>query len=807
MKKQQREKRRLFAADSTAEENAAPLAAPLSAGPNEEAERSSLSRTPRSLNAAFPIVGIGASAGGLEALERLLRYVPPASGLAFVIVQHLDPSHEDLMVEILQRATGIPVLRIADRMRVEPNHIYVIPPNRDLSILHGVLHLFEPAAPRGSRLPIDFFLRSLADDRRHASIAIILSGMGSDGTLGLRAIKEKAGAVFVQDPATAKYDSMPRSAIDSGLADVVAPAEELADRILAYLRHVSLFPGEPEPIEREHEKSGLEKVLFLLRAYTGQDFSLYKKSTIYRRIERRKGLHQLASISDYVRCLRENPSETELLFKELLIGVTSFFRDPPVWDQLRDEAIPALLASRPGGGTLRAWVSGCSTGEEAYSLAIVFREALEKARCAGRFSLQIFATDLDKDAVEKARAGFYPANITADVDEKRLRRDFSPEEQGFRICKEIRAMVIFAPQNVIMDPPFTRLDLVSCRNLLIYFESELQKKILRLFHYSLNPGGLLVLGSSETIGQATELFAPLPGKTRLFKRLGGGQQFATANLPSVFAQPKTLLADSLQRTRTFAPTSNLQALVEELLLRCFAPAAVLTTDNGDILYFSGKTGAYLEPAAGKANLNVFAMAREGLCGALSEAFAKAVREKTTITLSNLRVGSAKGESTTDVSVHFLCAPEGLRGTVLIVFAAAALTLPTPKGKKEGMEYADAQVAALTDALKQSREEIQNAREEMQSSQEELKSANEELQSTNEELQSTNEELTTSKEEIQSMNEELQTVNHELQAKVDELSRSGDDMKNLLNGTDIATLFLDLDLKVRRFTTRVRKSIV
>ncbi len=408
--------------------------------------------------ANFPIVGIGCSAGGLEALEQFLRGVPAASGLAFVVVQHLDPTRNGLMVELLQRTTPLPVRQITDRMTVEPDHVYVIPPNRDLSILHGELHLMEPATPRGLRLPIDHFLRSLAADRHEHSIGVILSGMGSDGTLGLRAIKEKAGAVFVQSLASSKFDGMPRSAIDAGLADVVAPAEDLAAKIVAYLEHVPLLVARPEVDLADSDRSGLGKVLLLLRAQTGHDFSLYKKSTLYRRIERRMGLHQLDKISDYVRFLRDNPQEARLLFKELLIGVTSFFRDPPVWEQIRDDILPSLMAARPGGGTLRAWVPACSTGEEAYSLAIVFREAVEQAQPAAYWSLQVFGTDLDPDAIDQARGAAYPTNIAADVTEPRLKRFFVQEERGYRIAKEIREMVIFAPQNLVMDPPFTHSD-------------------------------------------------------------------------------------------------------------------------------------------------------------------------------------------------------------------------------------------------------------------------------------------------------------------------------------------------------------
>ncbi|KIH76986.1 two-component system, chemotaxis family, CheB/CheR fusion protein [Geoalkalibacter ferrihydriticus] len=749
----------------------------------------------------FAIVGIGASAGGLEALEKFLRQVPQNSGLAFVIIQHLDPTHKCMMPELLQRETAMKVFEVRDRMRVKPNCVYVIPPNKDMSILHGVLHLFEPTTARGLRLPIDFFLRSLAEDLQEGSIGVILSGMGSDGTLGLKAIKEKAGVVLVQEPASAKFDSMPRSAIAAGLADLVAPAEELPAKILEYLHLDQVLARSETPLE-EKDQSALEKVVILLRTKTGQDFSLYKKSTVYRRIERRMIIHQISKIADYVRYLEKNPQEVKLLFKELLIGVTNFFRDPPAWELLQSKAIPALLKEHPAGGTLRAWSVGCSSGEEAYSLAIAFTEAIEQLKPEADYTLQIFATDLDQDAIDKARLGYYPNNIAADLSDERLRRFFIQEENGYRIGKKIRAMVTFATQNVIMDPPFTKLDILTCRNLLIYLMPELQKKILPLFHYSLKPGGLLFLGNAETVSACPELFTPLNLKFRLFQRresvLPLGQiYFPASSVPSA--------PENAKESTKVKPASNLQALADELLLQHFSPPAVLVNNKGDILYISGRTGKYLEPAAGKANWNIFAMAREGLRFELGISFHKVLRQKEAIILKNIKVGTNGGSQTLDVTLKTIEEPEALQGMVMIVFH----DVPEPPSKKlrgraAGPAAANARVVELEQETQKLREELHTTREEMHSSQEELKSTNEELQSTNEELQSTNEELTTSKEEMQSMNEELQTVNAEQQSKMDELTRTEDDLRNLLNSTEIITVFLDKELHVRRFTEGAKK---
>ncbi|MHB0856797.1 MAG: chemotaxis protein CheB [Anaerolineae bacterium] len=752
-----------------------------------------------------PVVGIGSSAGGLEALQAFLRNTPLDSGLAFVIVQHMDPTHKGAMVELLQRSTAMPVVEVTDNLVVQPNHVYVIPPNADLSILQGVLHVLPPVAPRGLRLPIDSFFRALALDRGDQSIGVILSGMGSDGTLGLRAIKEKAGMSFVQAPASAKFDGMPRSAIDAGLADVVAPVEELPDKIIAYRKHVFGQEARLESAAESRRQSDLDKIHILLRAQTGHDFSQYKVSTINRRIERRMGLHLIDKMSHYVRFLRENPKEIDLLFGELLIGVTNFFRDPEVWKRLEEEALPSLLAAFESGGTLRAWAPGCSTGEEAYSLGMVLLEALEKAQPARHVQVQIFATDLDQHAIEKARSGIYPDNIVADVSEERLQRFFVHDETGYRVRSELRERVVFAAHNLVMDPPFSRVDIVVCRNVLIYLNAELQQKLIRLFHRSLKSGGILFLGSSETVGRS-DLFAPVDGKVRLYRRLESTLTPEPTDLPAVFPALKS--APELRTAPATAERAQqmMQMLVEQTLLQNHCPAAVLVNETGDILYISGRTGRYLEPTAGKANWNVFAMAREGLNHALHRAFDQVRRQRESVTLERVMVKTNGGVHAVDVTVRPFVDPGAMAGVLLIVLKDVASPFADEQEQDDIPHEGGGSVVQVEVELKRALEDLRATREEMQASQEELRSINEEWQSNNEELQSTNEELTSSKEEMQSMNEELQTLNSELKAKVDELSRVNNDLRNLLDSTQVAVLFLDDDLQVRRFTSQTAEII-
>lgn len=750
--------------------------------------------------ALFPVLGIGASAGGLEALEQFLKNVPEISGIAYVVVQHLDPTQKGMLPELLQRNTRMKVFQVSDGMLVRPNCVYVIPPNKSMSILHGKLQLFPPQETRGLRLPVDFFLRSLAEDQKDLSIGLILSGMGSDGSTGIRAIKESNGIVMVQDPASAKYDSMPNNAIESVLVDIVAPPHELYAKLSGFLKHIPLIKTNLD-IETK-DQSALEKIIYLLRTFTGNDFSLYKKSTMYRRIERRMGVHKIGKIAAYVDLLQQNPREGDILFKELMIGVTSFFRDSKVWEKLTNTLITNFMDRKSGNKTLRAWVPGCSTGEEAYSLAIIFKEALAKINPSPNISLQIFASDLDHDAVELARKGMFHENIAADVSPERLARYFVKTDEGFRVVSEIREMVVFAQHNLIMHPPFINIDILSCRNLLIYLETELQKKILGLFYYSLNTNGLLVLGSSETLGAIHTHFDSIDSKLKIFKRAHNAVSPDLTNFPSAYSRKRPAITE---KSPPVIPTPNIQTLAEQLLLQQFSPPGVLVNQNGDIIFISGRTGKYLEPAAGKANMNIFPMLREGLRHEFQVGFHQATTQKSSVVLHNLKVGTNGNTQTLNINIQYIDKPDPLKETLMVIFRDIPdVPKVKPHSKTDGKPSNSSREKDLEKELRYAREEKQSTLEEMQTSQEELRSTNEELQSANEELQSANEELTSSKEEMQSLNEELQTLNAELLAKVEDFARVDNDMKNLLNSTDIATLFLDKELNIRRYTNQATK---
>ncbi|MEO8857301.1 MAG: chemotaxis protein CheB, partial [Burkholderiaceae bacterium] len=755
------------------------------------------------------MVGIGASAGGLEAFEQFFARVPVKSGLAYIVVQHLDPTQKAMLAELLQRVTSLSVREAGEQMRVEADHVYVIPPNAELSLVQGMLHVMPPTEPRGMRLPVNVLFSSLARDQGASAIGVVLSGMGSDGTLGLQALKAVGGLTVVQEPSSAQFDSMPRSAIAAGCADIVALPADMPDRILACVAWVgpsnSPIPDAPMPSGGSVDPPAdtIESIFSLLRRRTRHDFSLYKPSTLNRRIERRMAIHGLAAVAEYVRFLRQNPQEIDLLFKELLIGVTSFFRDPAVWQYMLHTALPALLARRGRETTLRAWVAGCSTGEEAYTLAIVFSEVVQRLPEHHACKLQIFASDLSPDAIATARAGSYPATIGASMQPEVVARFFTPQGDALVVSKPIRDMVLFARHDVVLDPPFTRLDILSCRNLLIYFDDTLQRRLLPLFHYSLRPGGLLLLGSSETVGSFSKLFETVDSKLRLYLR----RKISSAAGPELLLKSfPPLLKLTKDTPMPLSPNAvpgddSLQAAADQVLLQVHAPPAVVVNAAGDIVYISGRTGKYLEPAAGRANWNFHAMVRENLREPVASALRQAVTTGAVVQARGLQLVAAGGVLGVDVTVQPLHEPVALQGTVMIVFRDVAV--PLRGGRRTVASAAEASHVA---EVQQCRDEIQSLREENRASREELQSANEELQSTNEELQSANEELTTSKEEMQSMNEELQTVNAEMQSKLDDLNLAQSDLKNLLNSTEIAMLFLDQNLNVRRFTDRAAKII-
>ncbi len=743
----------------------------------------------------FVIVGIGTSAGGLEALELFFQNMPANTNMAFVVIQHLDPTHDDMLAELLQRATPLQVMQATDRILIKPNCIYVIPPNKSMSLVHNALHLSDRIESHGIPLPIDIFFLSLAETQLNKSIGIVLSGMGSDGSLGLKAIKEKNGIVLVQDPATAKFNGMPQSAIQTVVADIVAPAEELASKLIELLK---VIPSSEIDMEKDPKsKSNLDKIILLLRQHTGHDFSLYKKNTLFRRIERRKGVHQLDKIQDYVQFLLENPKEIEILFNELLIGVTSFFRDSAVWEKLQENILPELIEQLPTGHVLRAWVPACSTGEEAYSLAMIFFETIEKIKKQKNVALQIFATDIDADAIDKARKGIFHSSIVTSVSTKRLERFFTREAENYRINSFVREMIVFAPQSVIKDPPFTKLDLLLCRNMLIYIEPELQNKLLALFNYSLNLNGILLLGSAETIGSHIDGFKTLDARLKFFKRNKIPKHIDLIDFPSSFSH---ITKVPIENKPSMKVEDNIQTQADRILLQRFAPASVVVNSKGDIVYITGRIGKYLEPVAGKANWSIYVMAKEGLRQELPAALRKALKSDEPIKLNYIKIESNEGTYFIDVTVQRMDG-NNLNNDMFIIVFNDAPTLTTTASIKKGNKK-----ELKTTKQKEMELELQRNMELLQSTREEMQSSQEELQSANEELQSTNEELTTSKEEMQSLNEELQTVNVELQNKVTDLIHASNDMKNLLNSTEIATLFLDKELNIRRFTESVAKII-
>jgi two-component system, chemotaxis family, CheB/CheR fusion protein len=749
----------------------------------------------------FPVVGIGASAGGLEALETLLDHMPADTGMAFVAVTHQHPGHTSLLPELLARDTEMPVIEAADGVKIKPNHVYVSPPGGDLAILNGTLHRMETDDQEKPHLPIDYFFRSLAQDLKERAICIVLSGNGTDGTIGLKAVKGEVGMAMVQKPQSARYPGMPASAIATGLADFVLTPAEMPEQLVAYIGGPYLVPSGIRAVDAPASSpEPMQKIFLLLRNRTGHDFSDYKQSTIRRRIERRMNVHLIDTPDRYVRYLQNNPHEIDQLFKELLISVTCFFRDPGSFQALVAGPLSELFKSHPDNYTLRVWVPGCATGEEVFTYAIVLRECMETL--GKHFDVQLFGTDLDDAAIDSARTGEYPSGIGVDVSPERLEQYFIKDESTYRIRKDIREMAIFAPQNVIKDPPFTKLDILSCRNLLIYLNADLQQRLLPIFHYALKPGGLLILGPSESIGHFTDLFEVVDKKWKIFRRKETAVTGSLIPEMPASAPYRDPSESAQQKTARKSTEHQISTLIERRLLARFCPACVVVNDRGDIIHVHGRTGEYLELPEGQMRNNVLDMAREGLPHELSAIIRQATANDEEIVRQGLKVRTNGGYSLVDIAACRFLDPEPIRGLTLITFCSTPLAteLVPPDSKKRRVQ----QVKERDEELEQ---HLQFMQESHQTTLEELETSNEELQSTNEELQSTNEELETSKEEMQSLNEELTTVNAELQSKVEDLSQANDDMQNLLNSTQIATVFLDNELNIKRYTDQATSVVM
>jgi two-component system, chemotaxis family, CheB/CheR fusion protein len=767
----------------------------------------------------FPIVGIGASAGGFEALNQFLAALPRDTGMAFVIVQHLDPSHKSQLTELLRRGAPLSVQEIRNNTDVEPNRIYVMPPNTSLRICEGKLRLSKRQRAEIPQMPVDRFFRSLAQDQLDLAIGVVLSGTGSDGTLGVEAIKGEGGVTFAQNESSSKYFGMPGSAIAAGATHFILPPKEIAEQLGRIAHHPYVAPGGKKPKKdatAEKEKllaegrRDLDTIFSLLRSRCNVDFSFYKHSTLRRRIVRRMILHRMEKLPAYVRFLEGHPAEVDALFNDLLINVTEFFRDTPVFQALQRIVFPRLLKGRSADSTLRIWVCGCSTGEETYSIAISLVEFFEKHRA--HRPVQIFGTDISDMAVEKARAGIYPENIAQDVSSERLRRFFTKIDGHYQVQKAIRDMCIFARQNVIADPPFSNVDMVSCRNVLIYLGPMLQRKVIPMFHYALRPTGFLLLGTSETIGSSTDFFSLVNKKHKIYakKSTFPRSSFELPHRASAHGdiRPPEVSAETAMPAEIKVP--DLQQQVDKILLREFSPGAVVVNAQMDVLHFRGRTGAFLEHAPGVASLNLLKMARESLVLDLRRVLNRAMRQNGRIVQSgvHLRSSGQTRELTIEV-VPFQLAP-GSDRLYLVLFRESAIhELMEPARDARALaqgkpERDNRRTERLRLELSSTRQSLQSIIEEQDGTNEELKSANEEIQSTNEELQSTNEELETAKEELQSTNEELTTLNEELQNRNTELTVLNNDLTNLLSSVNVAILMLGEDLTIRRFTPMAEK---
>jgi len=740
-------------------------------------------------NNSFPIVAIGASAGGLEAFEKIFSNLTKI-GMAYIVITHLDREHTSVLPAIIKKYTSLSVVLVKNGTLVKPDVIYVIPPKKNIVIEQGVLNLVEQKEPHYMNLPIDYFFHSLAKDKGEDAIAIILSGSGSDGSQGLRDIKEYGGLTIVQDPLTASFDSMPLNAIHTGLIDYVMPAEEIPLQLTKYFNYGKVKDGKISP--------ELQHIFTILHAHTGHDFSHYKLNTVCRRIEKQMYRHQIKKLMDYVRFLRLNQHEVDNLFKDLLIGVTRFFRDSVAFDVLKSKILPLLLKTKPKDYGVRVWVPACSTGEEAYSIAIILRECMDKMK--KNFNVQIFGTDIDLNALEIARSGVYSETISVDVNAERLKKFFLKDKNNYKINKEIRSMVVFGEQNIIKNPPFTKMDLICCRNLLIYLNIELQRKLLPLFHYSLKPKGILFLGTSEVTSGFTDYFQLVDKKWKIFERKDSVFlphaifDFSTASSIHGATTLPVLEQNNMNENLNF-----IQA-IQTVLLKNHVPPCIIINKKGDILYIHGKADHYLRASKNKNSLTISDHAYPEIKMALIPALHKIELHKTGILCKNLKIKISRRLSVINLRVIPITHFEVLRGLILVVFEESCTS------KSIESEHGESSLNKKNQKFEEIVQELWHTKKNFQATIEELESGNEELQLANEELQSTNEEIETSKEELQSLNGELILVNTELQNMIDQLASVNDDMTNLFNSTELAVFFLDNNLRIKRFTPKAQQFI-
>ena len=762
------------------------------------------------LTASFPIVGIGASAGGLETFSQLLGAIPPRIGMAFVLIQHLDPTHPSRLVEALTRKTEMPVHEIRDGVIVRPGNVYVIPPNAEVSVLGGVFAVRPRVQLAGKpHMPIDVFFRALAADRRSQAIGVVLSGTASDGTEGLRAIKAEGGVALVQDPQTAKFSGMPESAVAAGVVDSSLPIPELALELIRLARHPYISTPAAEPAPLTEGAAELQRVLVVLRDVVGVDFSEYKESTIKRRLARRMAVRKADTLRDYTALLQGNEEEAHALFDDILIHVTSFFRDADVFAALKARVFPEILKHKPAHDALRMWVAGCSTGEEVYSLAISLHEFLEGSR--SKRPIQIFGTDLSETAIRRVRAGIYPDSAVANLNPTQLQRFFARVEDGYRISKTIRDICIFVRHDLARDPPFAKLDLISCRNLLIYFNAALQQRTLETFHYSLNTPGFLVLGHSENVPGRQELFSAVDKANKIFARTAVTRRLRVPAGPRTASTRSSTAAGVRAPAELVVPTLDLSRQVDHLLLAQYAPPGVVVNEQLQVLEFRGRTAAYLEPPPGEPQVSLFKMVREGLLSELRVALSRAKREMTTVRREGVRVEVEGATRICNiVVVPIVGAPQHKERLFAILFenvpSASGVDQPATARAGGRRPRTPAGRDALEHELQATKEYLQSVIGEHQAASDALASTNEELVSGNEELQSMNEELETSKEELQSTNEELTTLNDEMQNRNQELNLLNNDVTNLLNGVEIAIVIVDAGLRVRRFTPQARSTM-